>query len=180
MTLIVVSVLAGLCLWAAPASADGDGIRCQVTTPVLRVRSAPDEAQIGSAYGGTWLTVTARDSDTAWARVNWSGREGWVVTQWLRCDSSLDDLAEAEANADTTPTVAAAAIDSPAKSVTPPSPPGLDPRAKAMFDAVNQVRANAGLGPYDLDLRAMDAAQWHADDMVARRYFAHNTPDGLT
>ena len=63
MTLFVVSVLVGLWLWALPAFADGDGVRCQVTTPVLRVRSAPNEAQLGTAYGGTWLTATARNAD---------------------------------------------------------------------------------------------------------------------
>ena len=47
-----------------------------------------------------------------------------------------------------------------------------------MLDAVNQVRAKAGLPPYDLDSRAQDAAQWQANDMITRSYFAHNTPDG--
>jgi uncharacterized protein YkwD len=192
MTLFVVSVLAVL-LWAAPATAAGEGVRCQVTTPVLRVRAAPDEAQIGSAFGGTWLTVTGRDGDGVWAQVEWSGREGWVMTTWLRCEGSLDAVAEVQATPDSAPTAEASAAPesaaeaetktAPARSetkrVTPPEP-AMDPVARAMLDVVNETRARAGLPAYSLDPRAQDAAQWQAEDMVYRRYFAHNTPDGQT
>lgn len=170
-TLFVACVaLVGLVWLTGSVYAEGEGIRCQVNTAVLRVRSAPGEAQIGTALGGTWLTVTARNADTTWGRVEWSGRSAWVNTQFLRCASPLAELAEPD---EAPATETAEAADSPAADA-----PDIDPMARRMLEAVNTVRARFGLPAYDLDPRAQAAAQWQADDMVKRRYFAHNTPDG--
>ena len=177
LTLCVACVLA-FAAWASPARAESEGVRCQVTTSVLRVRSSPGADQLGTALGGTWITAIARNADTTWAKVNWSGRDAWVMTQYLRCDSALDELTAADEATET----AAEPSTSPSSSSTSTSPsseePDVLPQAQAMYDAVNAVRARFGLPKYSLDMRALDAAQWQADDMVARRYFAHNTPDG--
>lgn len=181
LTLCVACVLA-FAVWApqahaAPLQAGSDGLRCQVATPVLRVRSAPNADQVGTAYGGTWLQAMARNTDQTWAKVNWSGHQAWVMTQYLRCDGALEDLT----TADETPEADAAPAASPNASASSSSvsdDPAIPPLAQAMYDAVNAVRARFGLPAYSLDPRALDAAQWQADDMVARRYFAHNTPDG--
>jgi uncharacterized protein YkwD len=44
--------------------------------------------------------------------------------------------------------------------------------------AVNRERAAAGRPPLQLDARLGEAAQGHAADMLARRFYAHTTPDG--
>jgi uncharacterized protein YkwD len=51
---------------------------------------------------------------------------------------------------------------------------------KEMFERVNAVRAAAGLEPVVADPHLEIAAQKHADDMLARRYYNHLTPEGLT
>ncbi len=51
---------------------------------------------------------------------------------------------------------------------------------KEMFERVNAVRAAAGLEPLVADPHLATAAQKHADDMLARRYYNHLTPEGLT
>jgi uncharacterized protein YkwD len=49
---------------------------------------------------------------------------------------------------------------------------------QAVLAAVNRERSAAGLHPLALDDRLDAAAQAHAADMVARRYYDHVTPDG--
>jgi uncharacterized protein YkwD len=47
-------------------------------------------------------------------------------------------------------------------------------------DLVNAERAKVGLAPYVLDVRLVDAARLHSQDMAARSYFDHVTPEGVT
>ena len=48
----------------------------------------------------------------------------------------------------------------------------------ALLSATNQERANNGLGPLSINSQLNSSAQSKANDMVARDYWAHNTPDG--
>ena len=48
------------------------------------------------------------------------------------------------------------------------------------FAATNAERTTMGLTPYWWSERAAKVAQARADDMVARDYFAHKTPDGVS
>jgi uncharacterized protein YkwD len=48
----------------------------------------------------------------------------------------------------------------------------------AVLAEVNRERAGRGLAPLALDSRLEDAAQSHAADMQARRFYAHVSPDG--
>lgn len=43
---------------------------------------------------------------------------------------------------------------------------------------LNNVRLETGAGPVRYDARLDRAAQAHADDMIDRDYFAHNSPEG--
>lgn len=52
--------------------------------------------------------------------------------------------------------------------------------AGQMLALVNQQRASAGCGALTLDSRLTAAAQAHSDDMSARGYFSHTTPEGVT
>ncbi len=51
---------------------------------------------------------------------------------------------------------------------------------KEVLDRVNAERVKAGVPPLRLDSRLSLAAQRHADDMLARDYFSHASPEGRT
>jgi uncharacterized protein YkwD len=51
---------------------------------------------------------------------------------------------------------------------------------QAVLDQVNVERVKAGVPPLRLDPRLSLAAQRHADDMLARDYFSHASPEGRT
>jgi uncharacterized protein YkwD len=60
---------------------------------------------------------------------------------------------------------------------------GLADRAavrRAVLDAVNTERRKARARPLALDSRLDEAAERHAQDMLARGYFAHESPEGKT
>ncbi|MFI9815165.1 CAP domain-containing protein [Saccharothrix variisporea] len=50
--------------------------------------------------------------------------------------------------------------------------------ADRVVELVNAERANAGCGAVAVDGRAQSAAQSHADDMAARDYYDHVSPEG--
>lgn len=54
------------------------------------------------------------------------------------------------------------------------------PVTERFFAATNAERVAAGLQPYTWNARAAMAAQARADDLVARDYFGHVTPDGAS
>lgn len=49
-----------------------------------------------------------------------------------------------------------------------------------MVDAVNMERLKRGLSPYRVDAQLANIARAHAQDMVARDYLGHVTPEGDT
>lgn len=49
-----------------------------------------------------------------------------------------------------------------------------------MLDRINAVRRGIGLRPLELNSRLTTAAQAHADDMLARTYYNHDSPEGTT
>jgi uncharacterized protein YkwD len=51
---------------------------------------------------------------------------------------------------------------------------------KGVLDLVNAERSKAGVPPLRLESRLSTAAQNHAEDMLAREYFAHASPEGRT
>jgi uncharacterized protein YkwD len=51
--------------------------------------------------------------------------------------------------------------------------------ARALWADLNATRRSAGLRTLVLEPRLCRIAQAHAADMVARRYFAHVSPDGV-
>jgi hypothetical protein len=53
-----------------------------------------------------------------------------------------------------------------------------DVSVQALLDGTNTQRTNNGLGSLALNAKLNQAAQAKANDMVARDYWAHNTPDG--
>jgi uncharacterized protein YkwD len=58
--------------------------------------------------------------------------------------------------------------------------PALARLEDALHDAVNRVREREGLIPLRRDGAVDRVARAHSRDMVARGYFAHETPEGLT
>jgi uncharacterized protein YkwD len=59
-----------------------------------------------------------------------------------------------------------------------PTPANLGRVQASLVCLHNEVRARAGLRPLVPDTRLERAAGEHSRDMVARRYFAHDAPDG--
>ncbi len=75
----------------------------------------------------------------------------------------------------------------PAKKADPAPPPKQDNQrsqdsslAGQVIDIVNKERAGAGCAPLSNESHLADAAQKFSDDMAARNYFSHNTPEGVT
>lgn len=60
----------------------------------------------------------------------------------------------------------------------PPSPRD-GARAAEVVDLVNYVRSRAGCGPVRTNSSLTAAAQTHSEDMSARDYFSHTTPEGV-
>jgi uncharacterized protein YkwD len=73
---------------------------------------------------------------------------------------------------------------SPAKSTAPKAMPSMDlthvSAETAVLRLVNAERAKAGCQALTVDTRLATAARLHSADMVARHYFSHTTPDGVT
>ncbi|MGW9075636.1 CAP domain-containing protein [Streptomyces kronopolitis] len=51
--------------------------------------------------------------------------------------------------------------------------------AQKIVQLVNAQRAQHGCGPLKVDSHLTTAAQKHSDDMAARNYYEHNTPEGV-
>lgn len=50
--------------------------------------------------------------------------------------------------------------------------------AARVAELANDERAKAGCEPLRVDAKATEAAQFHADDMAARDYYEHDSPEG--
>ncbi|MEU3063703.1 sigma-70 family RNA polymerase sigma factor [Streptomyces subrutilus] len=72
-------------------------------------------------------------------------------------------------------TRSAAPAPKPSAPAPAPAPPGVAGQVVAL---VNKERAAAGCGPLKEDGQLRAAAQGHSDDMAARDFFAHTSPDG--
>jgi uncharacterized protein YkwD len=59
-----------------------------------------------------------------------------------------------------------------------PSATNLATVAQATLCLLNQQRAAAGLAPVTRNAQLDTASRYHSLDMVSRRYFAHDTPEG--
>ncbi len=68
------------------------------------------------------------------------------------------------------------------KKPAAPNPPNVAnlPAETAVLVLVNAERATAGCRALTVDSRLAAAARKHSADMVARDYFSHTTPDGVT
>jgi uncharacterized protein YkwD len=85
--------------------------------------------------------------------------------------------------APTTPATPTTSSSTPAAPVAPPPPPKPShsgSQASQVVDLVNQARADAGCAPLSVNSHLTDAAQEHSDDMSARNYFSHDTPEGVS
>ena len=52
------------------------------------------------------------------------------------------------------------------------------PAEEEMFNLVNKERVSRGLSPLEMDERLREVARAHSEDMFARGYFSHITPEG--
>jgi len=77
-------------------------------------------------------------------------------------------------------TAAAALGAEPAQASLCPQAERFRPLTVTTLCLINDVRARHGLRALRPDSRLERAARRHSRDMVARRYFAHTSPSGLT
>jgi uncharacterized protein YkwD len=73
--------------------------------------------------------------------------------------------------------LAALALDGTAAADPPTCQPGASDRA-AIVCEINAARADAGRAPLESRTSLVGAADAHSRDMVARRYFSHDSPEG--
>jgi len=76
------------------------------------------------------------------------------------------------------PATPTATLESPVLPVTPSA--DLASLEREMVNAINEERQKWGLPPYRVDKQLTIVARAHAQDMVARGYFDHVTPEGKT
>lgn len=54
-----------------------------------------------------------------------------------------------------------------------------DDLRRGLLEPINEARRRAGVPPLEPDRRLTEAAQARADDMAARQYYGHETPEGV-
>jgi len=64
----------------------------------------------------------------------------------------------------------------PAPTQPAPQPAGLTAEEQQMVNLVNQERAKAGLKPLAADMRLVKLARMKSQDMIDKKYFAHQSP----
>jgi uncharacterized protein YkwD len=120
--------------------------------------------------------------------------------------SRVDDVSEPGRTPTTSPTTPTATTTSAALTIAPttrvpdtataaprpstpvaapttaskPAPPPRSGVSQQVVALVNVERSRAGCGPVSADAALARAAQRHSDDMAARDYFSHTSPDGTT
>ncbi|WP_236808399.1 CAP domain-containing protein [Amycolatopsis albispora] len=119
-----------------------------------------------------------------------------------RVTDDLSAFRAAQQTTATTPPVTTTTTPPPSSSTAPPSSSEPPPESSSapsssaekttkakpadsskgaqVVALVNQERAKAGCGDVGVDNRLVQAAQAHSDDMSARNYFSHTTPEGVT
>jgi uncharacterized protein YkwD len=89
--------------------------------------------------------------------------------------------ASPSARTSATPSAAASPTTSGTPTATLESAaPGSGAETAKVVELVNAARADAGCGPVHTDPRLDAAALAHSQDMIARDYFSHTTPDGIS
>jgi uncharacterized protein YkwD len=78
------------------------------------------------------------------------------------------------------PAAAAPATSRPATTKTSPAGTGVAAYEAQVLTLVNQERAKAGCGALTNNSKLASAARAHSADMVAKGYFDHTTPSGVT
>jgi len=93
--------------------------------------------------------------------------------------SSASPPSSASASAEPSAQPSEAPKPTPSKAPEPPRAQDGSLAAQVV-DLVNAQRAEAGCSPVSNESRLAAAAQGHSDDMSARNYFSHTTPEGVT
>ena len=175
-------LLALVVLCAAPiavAAATGLARPLHGADPVETAGGSPQGARDSAGSDGSTDGESAQDGD--------GGSSGATSSRRSPPPTGMADIPP------TTPTTAAAAppdtgaAPPPTEPVPPPPPPSTvaappTPPADQVVALVNQARAAAATPcpPLVVDPRLTASAQAHSDDMAARGYFSHTTPEGVT
>jgi uncharacterized protein YkwD len=132
-------------------------------------------------------TRTSRNlADPAWSASGTSGGSADPVSSDASGPATAPTASPTTAPAGPTATPSAAAPGRPATpartsaGTTAPLPGGNAGYEAQVVTLVNQERGKAGCAALTVDSRLTTAARGHSQDMAARNYFDHNTPEGVT
>ena len=91
-----------------------------IVADALNVRGGPGTAYavVGQAKAGQTYPITGKSADGKWLVIDLSGKQGWVLGQYVKTSGALDGLAVVKAPA--APKAAAKAAAAPR-----PAPPGF-------------------------------------------------------
>lgn len=126
------------------------------------------------------LSVPAVDPDPA-TRAELGGAPGEALSR----EEFFGDAAPPEMALPTrepVPPPSAVTEVSPVQEPTPQAPEHILPAGTAAAEVVrltNAERAAAGCAPLRVDSQLTTAAQGHSEDMAARQYMAHESPEGV-
>ena len=127
------------------------------------------------------LAGTSCSPGSVWATRRGGGLVGYLFGAPDAVNSGFRaEFAGATLPAQTPVVLVCAAVSAPAPAPAPPPAGGLEQAEAQMFALINQARASNGLAPFTLDPALADVARRHSADMVARGYFAHTNPEGLS
>ncbi|MEV4945564.1 CAP domain-containing protein [Streptomyces sp. NPDC053755] len=176
---VALTVTAGAYVASLGASAVAGGrldtaVQVRTTvTPQSGAPASPTPASRGAAPSGLPITPSAESSRSASA-----GPSTPPASSPGLAPSPGDPRAAAgAAPAATTPSPTASAPAAPTSRVVP-APGKVAPYVDRVISLVNAERDKAGCGPLRSDGRLRSAAQAHADDMAARDYYGHESPEG--
>ncbi|WET83395.1 CAP domain-containing protein [Amycolatopsis sp. QT-25] len=108
-----------------------------------------------------------------------SGSPAPTTSSAAPTSSSASPPSSASASAEPSAQPSEAPKPTPSKAPEPPRAQDGSLAAQVV-DLVNAERAEAGCSPVSNESRLTAAAQGHSDDMSARNYFSHTTPEGVT
>jgi hypothetical protein len=120
LALLAFVVLALILAPAPAAEAQAAQPQAQVTADVLNIRSGPGTAygSIGRAAAGQTYPITGKSADGKWLVIDLGGKQGWVLSQYVKPNGALDSLPVVKAPA--APKAAARPAAAPR-----PAPPGF-------------------------------------------------------
>ncbi|WP_143101742.1 CAP domain-containing protein [Amycolatopsis marina] len=142
--------------------------------PAQSSTSAGTKAETGSGAPSTSTTTSETTTDKKSAETSSNSPDSTTSSKDTKAPTADD-----ETTTDPPATRNETTTDKPPRHTQPPAARG-DSKAARVVELVNYVRQRAGCDSLRTDGRLTAAAQGHSDDMSARGYFSHTSPEGTS